>query len=273
MRLVVLSIVALALLLFSVMPANACLPRGPGPWFNASIDIDTANLPPDVAVLNNDSEFPQIANHSSIPIYLVADNPSKQKYPGSEVPDSYRPINKVVSDKVYVYSSKSASLAQNWQVGDPYVRAADIATLSVTNYKLDGNNNQIYGYNRPAFVKIPDAQNLTVLTYYQGRLLPLRGRMVYTLNEAYGRGPCDSEYTPSFLGQAVVVVISIGFLTWAIASVAGIIVSSSFILLNLTHKRKRSNSNWNRLLKWSALSLALLMLTLARLVNLNNGQL
>lgn len=188
------------LLLFSANAVFACSPGQPDPWYKIDLSFDKTSLPKGVEVVQTDqTDYPYaLINHNSEPLYILKENQSIDKYPGSGFPDKYQPLYKIFSDKVYFFSH----LDDKWEPNQGEIdnNASRQVNINQNVYESVGGRKQINEDDRPLNVEIPSPQQFNILTYHKGQEHYITGTLIYSLNNNYDpkRGQKNTEACAQF---------------------------------------------------------------------------
>jgi hypothetical protein len=165
----------------------ACEPAlNTSPWFNTTITIDTGTLPRGVVskVMQDTYYF---SNEGSEPFYIIraAKSERDSNLVNAEIPPGYVPVYKIVEGKVYYWDFNE----ENWKIEshELYDKSFSFRISEFPNdlFIIEGQMQQIFRDNRPDSVDIPKDQKIILLSYFDGKIHEITGKLSYSLNESY----------------------------------------------------------------------------------------
>ncbi|MBU1970327.1 hypothetical protein KJ605_00915 [Patescibacteria group bacterium] len=236
-------IISISFFTFTVS-SFACSPAGPDPWYTEKLSFDNATLPDGIKIVEIDPTYEPYAfvNENSEPFYIVRPNNTDWKiFPNSELPKNYEPRFKITPGQVYFWGQLSSKDTEGWKPNSGGINNSAVTSVEIDQsiYSLDSESRQIYKDNRPETVDIPDPQNFTILAFYKGSPIEIKGTLSYSLNENYdphsfekGGEACNNWNRTSTLFSLLPMIFLL------------VIV---FIILSVLYKflKKRKNINQN----------------------------
>ena len=189
-KVILFSIVVLLFLIHFSQQVNSCSPARPDPWFTEELVVDTSTFPVGVEVVETDPEYEpySLINRSDTPFYIVRERTTRSKNPSnSGIPDEYEPLYKLKSGQAFFWGQRSSNENEHWIANSGGINNSAATSVKISNeiYSLDTESKQVYKFNRPNDIDIPEPQSLTIRGYFRGEPVVITGVVNYSLNEKY----------------------------------------------------------------------------------------
>jgi len=239
------SFLIISILFFTfTVTSFACSPAGPDPWYIEELSFDNTTLPDGIKIVEIDSAYEPYAliNENTEPFYIVRPNNTGKTFPNSELPKNYEPLFKITSNQVYFWGRLSSEDTEGWKPNSGGINNSGTTSLKINQdlYSLESESRQIYKDNRPKTVDIPDPQKFTILAFYKGSPIEIKGTLSYSLND---------NYDPHKFEKSVEACNNLnGTITSSTLVPMILLVVIIFIILSVSYRsiKKRKNINHNQ---------------------------
>lgn len=207
------TVLLLCLMIIHVSESFACSPAGQAdPWFLYDIKIHQKTLPQGVSVVSKplsvsyrpwheDQAAYFVMNASSEPIYFYQpiDLPAdafdrlheygdQYHFPNSELPKQFKPRFKLENSKVYYYGRTGSKKERGYINACPSDQTCS-GELEFSSIYPQINRLVPRRDSRPAKVQeqneVLEAAMLTINSFYQGKVQPIKGAVAYRVNQKY----------------------------------------------------------------------------------------
>lgn len=225
MRILHFLIAFIAFLSLNIPSVYGCEAVRTDAWYFTDIIIDRTTVPQELEITgysNHQSGY-YLANRTEEPVYIVTKNYPTWKSAGAINAQSIadKGFYKLVSGKVFYLLKDGVGDNERWEqlTDGNYVSPAKLP-IEQNLYIIDGQNQQNYGFGRPA-KSVPSPNELRILGHYKGSGMEIAGKLIYSLNDHYKpesknniQVVCSpSEYRKSAFDQtSYFMLIAFGFL-------------------------------------------------------------
>jgi hypothetical protein len=182
---------------------NSCNRPWPDYWFTEVMTVNQQHLPQgvrlDVVNPNQTTEYIQITNSSSTPLYIIAKPYLQVNHQFEPMPIAYPPhtgpLHKVVANQVFTWKSVEDVKQQgrHWQWEKESRSPTDTILLSIVLESLTVSGGTVVnlaprnqsGDNRPANPPLPPDQQIQIPLVYGSQPISIPVTISYDLNTAY----------------------------------------------------------------------------------------
>lgn len=165
--------------------ARACSPGRPDPWFVSELSFDQSTFPAGVTVENNGTSMVNVRNNSSTPLYLIEDFNNGSTFENTELPETVRPLYKLVQGQVYHYEYFSNKYEQYSGAPTSENERVSIDWYELRKYDAGISTEIIAEDNRPADVSVPVDEVFGFSAYSGAQPVLISGVAHFILNPDY----------------------------------------------------------------------------------------